>query len=61
MDSLPVSLALLLGDVDVDQAPILPGDVDESVAVFGMDSLLIGLLREGQSWGLEQVLRNSLC
>jgi len=40
VDSLPVPLALLLGDVDMDQAPILPGDVDESVAVFGMDTLL---------------------
>ena len=49
MDSLPVPLACLLGDVDVDQAPVLPGDVDESAAVFGMDRLLIGVLRKGRS------------
>lgn len=50
MDSLLVPLAFLLGDADVDQAPILPGDVDESAAVFGVDCLLIGVLRKGQSW-----------
>lgn len=49
MDLLPVPLACLLGDVDVDQAAVLPGDVDESAAVFGMDCLLIGVLRKGQS------------
>lgn len=53
MNSLTVPSALLLGDVDVDQAPILPGNVDESVAVFGMDCLSIGVLKKGQSHRLE--------
>ena len=39
---------LLLGDADVDQAPILPGSMDESAAVFRMDCLLVGLLRKRQ-------------
>lgn len=56
MNSLTVPSALLLGNVDVDQAPILPGNVDESVAVFGMDCLPIGVLKKGQNHRLEQVL-----
>lgn len=48
MDSLIVPGTLLFGNADVDQAPILPGCMDKSAAVFRMDCLLVGLLNKGQ-------------
>lgn len=47
MNSLTVPCVLLLGHADMDQAPILPGSMDKSAAVFRMDFLLVGLLRKG--------------
>lgn len=49
MNSLTVPCVLLFGHADMDQAPILPGSMDKSAAVFRMDFLLVGLLRKGQS------------
>lgn len=46
MNSLTVPCVLLLGNADVDQAPILPGSMDKSAAVFRMHCLLVGLLRK---------------
>lgn len=48
MNSLTVPRVLLLGNADMDQAPILPGSMDKSAAVFRMDCLLVGLLRKRQ-------------
>lgn len=48
MDALTVPGVLLLGNTDVHQAPVLPGSVDKSAAVFRVDCLLVGLLRKGQ-------------
>lgn len=46
MNSLTVPCVLLLGNADMDQAPILPGSMDKSAAVFRMHCLLVGLLRK---------------
>lgn len=48
MDSFSVPHALLLGNADVDQAPILPGSMDKSATVFRVDCFPVGLLRKGQ-------------
>lgn len=59
MNSLTVPFELLLGNDDMDHTPILPGDMNESPAVFGMDCLPIDVLRKRQSHRLEQVLRKT--
>lgn len=50
---------LLLGDADVDQAPILPGSVDESATVFRMDCLPVGLLRKDRTEAAQKQLMES--